>query len=210
MRSASNEGCTENQNIHVITHNFFVPENRTIYDICRKVWWSQRRFKLQQGGALRVGLVNLHARKRTPVPVHPHTHVRMYTHAFIRPHIYTQKRVILFFHNNGSANAPQFYVIRILPLLLKYDWIITCHDSNSFDFLYVQIFRKFFTPQPNKRNLPIFNADGTREFVKLPDKILHLPEALLVLSFSGFTSWPLSYTLHQKRRFLLHLKKYEG
>ena len=107
----------------------------------------------------------------------------MYTHASIRAHIHTQKRVILFSHNNGIANAPQFYVIRILPVLLKYDWIITCHDSNSFDFLYVQILRKFFTPQPNKRDLPIFNADGTREFVKLPDKILHLPEALLVFPF---------------------------
>jgi hypothetical protein len=59
----------------------------------------------QYGGALRAGLVRLHARKHSPAPVLPPTH--------------THKDVILLFHdNNGFVNTTNCYVIRTLPILL--------------------------------------------------------------------------------------------
>ena len=59
------------------------------------------------GCALHAGLVRIHARKHTLAPVHStytHTHTNMYY-------------LLLFHYNSGFVNAPQCYVIRMLPVL---------------------------------------------------------------------------------------------
>jgi hypothetical protein len=56
---------------------------------------------------------------RALIPTHTYT----YTHAHVHPHTYTHTHTnvyywLLFHGKSGFANAPQYYVIRTLPLLL--------------------------------------------------------------------------------------------
>ena len=65
-------------------------ENRAVYEIMSKIWWSQTSRKRQHGGALHAGLVRLHSHKHTlepataPAPVHllppPNTRARARKH----------------------------------------------------------------------------------------------------------------------------------
>ena len=89
--------------------------------------------------------------------------------------------------------------------LLIFNFKIWRHNNMSwfisFFLRYVQTLRKFFTPFPDKDDFPIFSAEGTHEVVKLPDKILHLTDPLLVPSFSNPISRLLFSTVHRHRIF---------
>jgi hypothetical protein len=89
------------------------------------MWWSQKGFGWQYGGALHAGLVRLHARNHTPALVHPDTHTR--THArspmclspSLQTHTHTHTETHIALHgNNGFVNTPRCYVIRALPVIL--------------------------------------------------------------------------------------------
>jgi hypothetical protein len=65
--------------------------------------------------ALRAGLARLYARIRMHKPRRSDTHM----HAHTRKHAHTDQYVILiaFPQQNDLVNAPQYYVIRTLPML---------------------------------------------------------------------------------------------
>jgi hypothetical protein len=73
--------------------------------------------------------------------------------------------------------------------------------SLVFFLRYVQTLRKFFTPLPEKCDFPIFSAEGTREVVKLPDKMLHLTDPLLIPFFSNPILQLLFSTVRRHRIF---------
>ena len=50
VRNVSDKSCRENQNTHFMFSNFF-PENRAVYEICGKIWWSQRGYRWQHNTA---------------------------------------------------------------------------------------------------------------------------------------------------------------
>jgi hypothetical protein len=62
---------------------------------------------------LRAGLAGLYVRMRMHTATRPSTHM----HARTRKHAHTDQYVMLFHSNNGYTKAPQYYVIRTLPIL---------------------------------------------------------------------------------------------
>jgi hypothetical protein len=67
--------------------------------------------------ALHAEVARLYARMCTPTPTRSGTRTHARTHARASMHTQTNMKYLLLFHsNNGFANAPQFYVIRTLPV----------------------------------------------------------------------------------------------
>jgi hypothetical protein len=66
---------------------------------------------------------------------------------------------------------------------------------------YLQTLKQFFTPFPEEDDFPIFSEEGTREVVKLPDKILRLTDPLLIPFFSNPILRLLFSTVHRHRIF---------
>jgi hypothetical protein len=94
MRKISHKICQENQNTHFMFSNFF-SENRAVHEITWKNIVEPDRPQMA------VGACALHAEQ-----------IRLQTH--------TQNIYLLLFHcNNSYANAPHFYDMRSLPVLLK-------------------------------------------------------------------------------------------
>ena len=114
--NASNESCSENQNIHSIP---FFRKSCRLWDNDEKCGGAREaaddnitrrmRFACWVSKATRE-----RARAYNNEPAHPHkrTHEHTLTHPRVRAHTRTQKYVILFFlnGNNDSVNAPQYYV----------------------------------------------------------------------------------------------------
>ena len=116
MRHFSNKSSRENQGTHFVSSNVFFG-NRAVYEITSKIWWSQRGCKWQYGSLLHSGLVRVHARKYTPAFMFPHPHTR--THTEMHTHRPICNTYCFSTASNGSANAPQCYVIRTLPVLFR-------------------------------------------------------------------------------------------
>jgi hypothetical protein len=67
--------------------------------------------------ALHAGVARLHALMRMHTPRRPGT----YMHARTSVHIQPNMQYLLLLHsNNGFVNAPQYYVIRTLPVLFTF------------------------------------------------------------------------------------------
>jgi hypothetical protein len=114
MRNISNKSCRENQNTHFMFSNLF-SENRATYEITLKnivepempqmaIWRSVSCWISKATHA------QAHASARTPTPTHARTNALA--------HKYRNTQDLLLFHsNNGFMNAPQYYVLRTLPVL---------------------------------------------------------------------------------------------
>jgi hypothetical protein len=71
MRNVSNESCIENQNTYFMFSDFF-PENRAVYEIMRKMWWSQMDRNDVTIWRVRVAC-GISTATRTHTPTHPAT-----------------------------------------------------------------------------------------------------------------------------------------
>ena len=100
MGNVSDKSCRENQNTYSLFSNFFPFENRAVYEITGKIWYSGADHRWQYGAWI------LHARYlRLQIHTHTHTHTQVVWYA------------LLFHRKDGCTNAPQCYVIRTLPVL---------------------------------------------------------------------------------------------
>jgi hypothetical protein len=112
VRNVLNKSCSENKNTHLCSVTFF-SESRAVYEIISKNMLEPERPQMAKWRRVLCWISKAtrsqgHASVCAPTPIYARTH--------------TQKYVILslLHDNSGYVNAPQPYVIRILPVLIRF------------------------------------------------------------------------------------------
>jgi hypothetical protein len=98
MRNVSDKCRTENKNTHFMSNSFFFPENRTVYEICGKIWYSQRGHRWQYN------------------TVHAHC---MLDYPRLQTHTQNMEYLLLFNGNYAYTKASQcsvMYALLVLPI----------------------------------------------------------------------------------------------
>ena len=101
--------------------NNFFSENRAVYEIISKIWWSQRGHRWQHNSAHALCVVG------KPRHGHPHAHVHARRSPFTHTHTHPSARaltdrnisfILLFHGNNGCAKTPRCCDVAFRPRLV--------------------------------------------------------------------------------------------
>ena len=101
----------------------------------------------------------------------------------------------------SSTNPCVFQLLIFNFNIWRHNYMSWFHNFFYFLAIRSDFEKKFFTPFPERNDFPIFSAEGTREVVKLPDKVLHLTDPLLIPFFSNPILRFLFSTVHRHRIF---------
>jgi hypothetical protein len=185
----------ENQNSHFVFNNFF-PENRAVYEIISKNMVELERPQFAKWRRVTCRISKATRAQAHAWPVHPPTHPHTHTHI--------QKYVILipFRRQSGFVNAPQYYVIRALPILL-FPLLSTCIKSCFANEVLIRRFqssailfcvvREIITDVSKDRCFIIFTVKQSKPFILLGLKL----EGLAILrNVSVYPATEINITKH--------------
>jgi hypothetical protein len=126
MRNVSDKNCRKNQNTHFMFSNFFRKSYRFWDNVKNMVETEGSQTTISRRVACWISKATraqAHARARTltrlPPPPHPHTRMHLPTIARTRAQKYVILYFLLFHGIKDFLNAPQYYVVRTLLVLLN-------------------------------------------------------------------------------------------